>query len=184
MVAHSDGHDIPAKFLDYWGFVEVARANLLGRYRETYVSSNIIALSLNRTSGMLTSLSESMILRSYKLTWSGFRILFVLWNLEKVDQSNLTVLIGASKATVSNLVHTLERQDLVERQRSLTDKRTYTINLTPKGHAVVERVNEEQNELFLQWTSVLSQEEKETLQIIIDKLMDRRDIFQANRPPA
>lgn len=167
---------------DYWDFVSLATHQLNEHYRPSEVSASHLALAINRASETIQQVSESLVHRPRNLKWSGFRMLFVLWNVGEIEQSRLTVLTNSSKATVSNLAASLIKQDLVSRRSSDTDRRTFVLKLTDKGRSLVEELYLEQNELFVQWASVLTLDERETLQRLVDKLMKRRDIFGARRP--
>lgn len=166
---------------DYWDFVSLATRQLNEHYRPSEVNASHLALAINRASETIQQVSESLVHRPRNLTWSGFRMLFVLWNVGEIEQSQLTGLTNSSKATVSNLVGSLIRRELVSRRSSDTDRRTFVLQLTTRGRDLVEELYLEQNQLFVQWASVLEAEEIETLQRLVDKLMKRRDIFGSRR---
>ena len=169
--------EVKSEALTYWEFVRVARRRLGERFHDSEIESGKLALTLNRTSSLLCQVSESTILKKYKLNWSAFKTLFVLWNLESVNQSNLVELSGLGKATLSNLLRTLLEKGLIEKERSISDQRTFTICLTEEGNKLVEVLYLEQNEVFLQWASVLNDDERDTLTGILDKLLYRKDVF-------
>lgn len=175
------GRSLPDKF-DYWDFVSLATRQLNEHYRPSAVEASHLALHINRASETIQHVSESLVHRSRNLKWSGFRMLFVLWNVGEIEQSRLTDLTNSSKATVSNIVASLLRQGLVERRNSETDRRTFLVKLTDEGTRLTEELYLEQNQLFVQWASVLEPDEVATLRGLLMKLMDRRDIFGARRP--
>lgn len=170
------GPGLPPK-PDYWEFVALAKHRLNRQYDQKAVDASHMALSLNRASETLKQVSEALVHRPRKLTWSGFRMLFVLWNIGEVEQSRLTDLTNSSKATVSNVVAGLIRQGFVEKRNSETDRRTFLLRLTPEGEREVEELYLQQNDLFVQWASALDEEERRTLVRLVDKLMNRPDIF-------
>lgn len=177
----SDVTDTLSDKPDYWDFVSLATNQLNTHFRPSEVNASHLALAINRASETIKQISESLVHRPRNLTWSGFRLLFVLWNVGEIEQSRLTVLTNASKATVSNIAGNLIKQDLVSRRGSDADRRTFVLRLTDKGRKLVEELYLEQNQLFVQWASVLEPEEMELLQSLVDKLMKRRDIFGAHR---
>lgn len=167
--------------LDYWSFVTLAKQTVGERLVKIDADPSHLALSLNRASGIITHVTESSVHRPLKLNWSAFRMLFVLWVAGEVEQSNLTVLTNSSKATVSNVSNGLLKQGLIERAPSEKDRRTFRLKLTSKGEQTVTEAYLEQNELLVQWSSVLDEEELQTLMILLEKLMRRRDIFGSRR---
>lgn len=167
--------------LDYWEFVSLASSRLNEAYPPSEVKASHLALALNRTSEILRHVSESRVHRRHNLQWSGFRMLFVLWHVGEIEQSRLTVLTNSSKATVSNIILSLSKRGLVKRGESSADRRTFMVDLTAAGLSLVEEVYLEQNRLFVKWASVLDADELDTLRYLVNKLMNRRDMFGIDR---
>lgn len=163
--------------LDYWSFVTLARQRVGERLPDVDVHPSHLALSLNRASGIITHVTESSVHRPLKLNWSAFRMLFVLWIVGEIEQSKLTLLTNSSKATVSNVSNGLLKQGLIERSPSEKDRRTFLLRLTPEGEKTAIESYLQQNELLVQWSAVLEESERETLMVLLEKLMRRRDIF-------
>lgn len=163
--------------LDYWSFVTLAKQRVGERLNIADVDSSHLALSLNRASGIITHVTESEVHRPLKLNWSAFRMLFVLWVVGEIEQSKLTLLTNSSKATVSNVSNGLLKQELIVRTPSEKDRRTFLLKLTPQGEQTVTEAYSQQNEILLQWSSVLDDDERQILMNLLEKLMKRRDIF-------
>lgn len=163
--------------LDYWSFVSLATEQVADRLDNIDAEPSHLALSLNRASDIITYVTESFIHRPLNLTWSGFRVLFVLWIVGETEQSKLTLLTNSSKATVSNLTNGLAKQGMIERSPSENDRRTFSVSLTTLGESTVTQAYLEQNDLLVQWSSVLAPEERRTLLSLLEKLMHRRDLF-------
>lgn len=163
--------------LEYWGFVARAKHEVSQRLSGIDADPSHLALSLNRASGIITHVTESAVHRPLHLTWSGFRMLFVLWIIGETEQSKLALLTNSSKATVSNLTNGLVKNGFVERKPSTADRRTFLVSLTELGRQTVTQAYVDQNELLIQWSSVLDDEERATLISLLEKLMRRRDVF-------
>lgn len=168
---------LEASDLDYWSFVELAKQRVSEQFDIEGVNSSHLALSLNRASGIITHVTESSIHRPLNLNWSAFRMLFVLWVVGEIEQSKLTLLTNSSKATVSNVSNGLLKQKLIARTPSENDRRTFLLKLTPMGEQTVTKAYLQQNELLMQWSSVLNDTERQLLMSLLEKLMKRRDIF-------
>ncbi len=79
------------------------------------------------------------------------RILFVLWQKDGIPISDLARKTALEKSTLTAMLDRLERKGLVHRRRSLEDRRTILISLSP-SHAKLEKkfeqVSAEMAELF------------------------------------
>ena len=165
--------------LDYWSFVSLATERVADRLDNLDAESSHLALSLNRASDIITYVTESFVHRPLGLTWSGFRVLFVLWIVGETEQSKLTLLTNSSKATVSNLTNGLAKQGMIDRVPSENDRRTFRVSLSALGANTVTQAYVEQNDLLVEWSSVLDADDRRTLLNLLEKLMRRRGIFES-----
>ena len=76
--------------------------------------------------------------------------------------------LDASKVTF--FLRDLDRQGLITRTRSKTDRRVVELHLTPAGEEFVRRANEASEELERPFDGILSAEEKDTLISLLMKL--------------
>lgn len=84
--------------------------------------------------------AEREVLAEYGLTWGGFTILWVLWVWKAMETARLAEECGLAKGTLTGMLHTLERRDLVRRERVPTDRRRVVVDLTAPGAALIEDV--------------------------------------------
>src|SRR5690349_15505101 len=96
-----------------------------------------VVLSLHRATNMLVYDFESTVHRPRGWSWPGFRVLFVLWLAAPLEARKTAELSGMSRAAVSALVNTLERDGLVTKERAPYDGRAILLRLTPKGHDAI-----------------------------------------------
>lgn len=165
---------------DYWAFVETAQRRIAAELPGADLGANRVFLSLNRASSTVTYDFESSIHRPNGLTWSGFRLLLVLWVTGGLPPLQAARISGMSKAAVSSLVNTLVGKDLVERAASEHDGRSVTLRLTPHGSSTLRTALKAQNEREAQWAGVLSKTEQETLSNLLEKVMSQRQIINAS----
>ena len=66
-----------------------------------------------------------------------YGLLATLEDLGPVSQQALTKVMRVSATTVTQVVDELERLRLVERRRNPSDRRTYTVTMTPEGERVL-----------------------------------------------
>lgn len=107
-------------------------------------------------------------------------LIFHLYKHDGASQDELSKALEVDKATITRSVSKLEENGLVERQRDTTDQRINRIVLTESGHAV-------QNDLkniALEWQMTLlegfTDEERETLNSLFDKLMTNARAYKHN----
>ena len=83
--------------------------------------------------------------------------------------------VGINQSSASELINKLEATGYIERTIDPDDKRATLLFLTEKGKARAAEVEDERNEIFKDIFSVLTEEEKETLSGILDKLLAAQD---------
>jgi DNA-binding MarR family transcriptional regulator len=79
------------------------------------------------------------------------RILFVLWQKDDISISELSAATQLEKSTLTAMLDRLEKDGLVERVPSPSDRRSIIIRATPKNHALEKRymaVSRKMNEIF------------------------------------
>lgn len=76
--------------------------------------------------------------RETGLTTSQLLVLEAVVKLDTSTPSNIAKEVQLSQATVTNLVDRMERNKLVIRQKSISDKRAVEVHLTAKGKQMVE----------------------------------------------
>ncbi len=113
---------------------------------------------------------ESTVHRPRGWSWPGFRVLFALWLCGPSDATHVAKLSGMSRAAVSALVKTLERDGLVQRKRSERDRRSVVLALTDTGRDAIVSTYHQHNRREQTWTDVLSKPEQTILIGLLEKL--------------
>jgi DNA-binding MarR family transcriptional regulator len=78
--------------------------------------------------------------RECGLTHAQFDIIATLGNTDGMSYKELGDKTLITKGTMTGVIERLEQKGLVERQRSLDDKRSWFIRLTPQGEQVFREV--------------------------------------------
>ncbi|MGN1116492.1 MAG: MarR family winged helix-turn-helix transcriptional regulator [Candidatus Ornithomonoglobus sp.] len=99
------------------------------------------------------------------------RILIILLESGGMTQRELTERIGIQPGSVSEVIGKLEKAGLIQRQESRTDRRTTDIQLTEAGRIQAEEASEQRKTRHREMFSCLSDEEKDSLLTITDKLL-------------
>lgn len=167
--------------LDYWSFIDVAVARTAGLLPDIDVRAMRLVLSLYRASNALVYDLESAVHRPRGWSWAGFRVLFVLWLVGPMEAKRVAALSGMSRAAVSALVNTLERDGMVARKREGPDRRAVEVSLTSAGDATIAGAFAEHNVRERMWASALTDDEVGQLTTLLEKLMASPVAATANR---
>lgn len=106
--------------------------------------------------------------RKAKLHWGLRRILQRLWVEDGLSQKELSVRIGSSEASVSNLLKHLLDKDLVERRQDQYDYRISRVYLTPNGKALGNEIREALIKLDHRIHDILGESDTAKLRALLD----------------
>ncbi|GAA3546417.1 MarR family transcriptional regulator [Amycolatopsis ultiminotia] len=157
--------------LDYLSFVDYAIAKVGRELPAADLMAMRLVLTLHRVTSSLVYDLESAVHRPSGWSWPGFRVLFVLWLAGPLAAKRVAELAGMSRAAVSALINTLERDGLATRTRAEHDRRAVTLTLTDAGHHAITTAFQVHNEREQAWTNALSKTEQTTLVGLLDKLI-------------
>jgi MarR family transcriptional regulator, organic hydroperoxide resistance regulator len=129
----------------------------------TDVDSQAAVFNLDHAWMDVQATMEGLALRPHDLTHAGFVLLMTLWITGPRETRELAAVLRVTKGAIVGSVNTLERRGLVERERSMIDKRLVTVQLTSEGRALITRVQKEWRALEVEVTSALTVAEKRTL---------------------
>ncbi len=131
-----------------------------------------LSFVLTRAANRFARHVESTVHRPRGLSTAGFRILFTLWACGPLESHRIAVLAGLSRASVSSVVNTLERDVLVERSRQQDDRRLVTVSLTSAGSRLVRGAYEAQHEVERAQYVGLTAAERRSLAGLLDRLLE------------
>jgi DNA-binding MarR family transcriptional regulator len=115
-------------------------------------------------------------------SWAGFRIMSLLWATGPMEARELARVSGSSRATISAVLGTLERDGLVVRERIESDRRQVLVRLTEAGTQRLASGIEAQVGLDRKWFAVLTEEEERVFGELLRRLADQA--FPAPKEPA
>ncbi|GAB3499098.1 MarR family winged helix-turn-helix transcriptional regulator [Amycolatopsis cihanbeyliensis] len=157
--------------LDYVSFVDYAIERVLGELPGVDPLAMRFVLTLHRATSALVYDLESSVHRPRGWSWPGFRVLFALWLAGPLEGKRVAELTGMSRAAVSALANTLERDGLVARGPAEQDRRVVLLEITPAGHEAISSAFTAHNDREQAWAASLTGEELRTLIGLLEKLM-------------
>jgi DNA-binding MarR family transcriptional regulator len=161
--------------LDYLSFVDFAVQKATRELGSIDSTAMRLVLTLHRVTSALVYDLESTVHRPRGWSWPGFRVLFVLWLAGPLEAKRVAELAGMSRAAVSALINTLERDGLVDKTRAEHDRRAVQLELTDAGHDAIVGAFEAHNDREQAWAGALSRPEQQILIGLLDKLTHGAD---------
>jgi len=152
-------------------FDDLARRRVAELAPETDLDTMVVVFNLIRLANRVVFDLESNVHRRRGWSWAGFRILFTLWIAGPMEPRTLARLSAVTRASISSVLNTLERDGLVHRRRESTDRRIVTVDLTPTGRAEVAAAFREHNAREQAWTSALTGAERRQLAGLLHRLL-------------
>lgn len=145
----------------------------------------LLAVSnIYRAATAIRTRMEKDVLTPAGLTWGGFTILFVLWVWGDRETGTLANDCGVAKGTLSGMLSTLERSDLVQRRRHSDDGRRVVVSLTTQGEAKIEEVFPLFNEQEARFTGRLDPQERNELARLLRVVTATATEAELVEPPA
>ena len=124
----------------------------------------LLAVSnIYRAANAVRNRMEREVLTPHGLSWGGFTILFVLWVWGDKETGELADECGLAKGTLSGMLRTLERANLVSRTRHPDDGRRVVVALETEGRDLIEDLFPAFNANEARFTSDLGREERREL---------------------
>lgn len=139
-------------------------------FRSLQAISNIY-----RAAASVRRLAERTVLAERNLSWGGFTALWVLWVWGEMETAKLAAECDLAKGTLTGLVGTLEKQDLVQRERVESDRRRVMVSLTETGLATIEEVFPRFNRFEAEMAGGLSDADKDELARLLRLVINNAD---------
>ena len=119
-------------------------------------------------------------LAQHRITGGGFSVMMALWGHGRrqgrevlLSPAGLAERTAVTRATITGLVDTLERDGLVSRAPDSEDRRRMTVELTARGERLVERILPEHFRRMAWLMAPLTERERSTLVRLLTKVIGR-----------
>ncbi len=152
-------------------FDDRARRRVTELAPDTDLDVMVVVFNAIRLANRITADVESEVHRPRGLTWAGFRLLFTLWISGPLEPRELARLSAVTRASISSVLNTLERDGLVERRRESSDRRVVTVLLTTTGRRAVAGAFRDHNAREAAWLASLSRTELRTLGDLLHRIL-------------
>jgi DNA-binding MarR family transcriptional regulator len=128
-------------------------------------------------------------LARHNISQGRFAVLMILLRRCGFDGSTLgpaelADAAGVSRATMTGLIDTLERDGLVTREPDTQDRRMMIVCLTPKGHELLHAILPGHFKRMAWLMSPLSEQERQTLVQLLGKIQRQANAFSEADPAA
>ncbi len=138
------------------------------------VTSVMLFGQFHRASQLLEHAAEKSLAR-VGLSWAKFRLLMNLMHCERLNgdgmqPSALSERQDISRNTVSALISSLERDELISRELHGEDRRRFVIRLTPKGRKILHAQLDHQFKFVSTCFDVFNSKERQSLLEQLNKL--------------
>jgi DNA-binding MarR family transcriptional regulator len=141
------------------------------RYPTLNPSSGEAFLNLLHTSDLVFE-EESQHLGQYGVSQGRFTVLMLLNRMcgECLTPADLAEKAGVTRATMSGLLDTMERDGLVTRRSSATDRRVVEVHLTEQGHELIDALLPGYFARVEEMIGALDAEERKTFVHLLQKI--------------
>lgn len=103
------------------------------------LEATALASNIFRVATAMRRRLEQAALRESGLSWTAFKVLWVLWIWGERETRFIAIEADITKGTLTGVVDTLQRRGLVERRRHDGDKRLVSVGLSDEGTDLIER---------------------------------------------
>lgn len=141
---------------------------------ESEAESTVSLFTLIRAANLLVADFDSTVWRDFGVTFPGFRVIFVIAVSGPREPRTIAQLASVSRASISSVINTLERDGYVVRRRESADRRLVTVHLTSKGEELWRDSFAKQSAREREWAAALNLEQRKDLTGLLKTLIRER----------
>ncbi len=145
---------------------------------QTHPQADLLALrasfNLVRLSTLHMHRLESEVHHEAGWSMAGFRVMFCVWVAGDLEPREIARFSGLSRAAVSSVLNTLERDGLVARHRESSDRRLVTVRLTETGESRLAAAYGQENDVERSFFAPLAPSELDTFVVLLRRLLRQR----------
>lgn len=141
------------------------------RRKKPYVITELLSFRIRRIANLMSSTATVIYRREFNLSLAEWRLLALLGVTQPMTLNRLARRAALDKAQVSRVVTQLVEQNLVRKE--MGPRRSSQLTLSAEGQALYEQVIRTANDRDQSVLSVLTTEERQVLDVVLDKLTAR-----------
>jgi DNA-binding MarR family transcriptional regulator len=135
------------------------------------LGATVAVWRLTRAASLAERLLETSVHRPRGRTWASYRVLLSIRAIGPTEPGTLAEILDIAPPSVSSLLATLERANLITRRPDPTNRRRVIVELTAEGTKAVDESIGQQTDGEEAFLAGLDAGEIETLSAILDKLL-------------
>jgi len=109
----------------------------MGTYENRY---DLIYTICMTSTAMKDGLRKEFQKKGYDITIDNYAILTRLWQQDNLTQQRLCELTCKNKSNLTRILDTMEKKDMIKRIPNSTDRRSFTISLTPYSYSLKDEI--------------------------------------------
>jgi DNA-binding MarR family transcriptional regulator len=111
-------------------------------------------------------------LRPFDITSEQFGVLFLLWDLDGLQQWEIAELLQKDRPNVSRILEKLEKKKLISRRSDPADRRAMRVFLTPTGWELQPHLEQAAERFRERSFRGFSQQERTELRGLLNRIME------------
>ena len=128
-------------------------------------------LAIVRAGNRLQQDMENVIHRPAGSTWAAFRVMFAIRSEGSMSAKRLAKFSSTSPASISSVLHTLEKYGLTKRVPDPDDARSAIVSLTDEGQRVVTDLFLQTNRRMAEWATSFTSDERTMMTALLHRLL-------------
>jgi len=125
-------------------------------------------LLMNLSKQMKYQLNQSLIQKG--VTVQQWAVIQHLSHGEKQTATELSLALDMDKPTISGIIQRLEKKEIIEKNKSPNDSRSYLLSLTKLGVSKLKECQQLSDQILEDYLAVLTSEEQDALNLLLSKI--------------
>lgn len=143
--------------------------------QDVFELENFLPFILNQTAEITGKAFQAMYRESSGMSRTQWRVLAIVGRYNRLSAKEICSIAHEEKSRISRAVASLEQSNLLQREKSPTDKREEFLQLTEQGHKLYQELGQSALEFDKKLREALGQEGEEALIKLLKILRNTAD---------
>ncbi len=135
----------------------------------SYSFEDSLGFQVNKTANIMRNHFNTF-LKPYGLTAEQYVILKAINENAQVSPSQLADILGKDKTTITRMIETLVKNEFIQRQKHQFDRRSHTLNYTPKATIVMSQILPITDDIIGKIRKIFNPQELDSFLSVLSKL--------------